>query len=205
MSSNMKFYRALFCVAFAFTGCSFPATNGNPSNSVGIERSSQSGVPTPEKTEVRVPLGDGRVSFIPPANLKPLTKEQIASSKYPKNSPPQHVFSNDSQTVSVAVTFNVMPLAPEQLPEYKEASERLLSRIIPNVRWFAREIVEINGRKWVHMEVESDAPDYDLHNHQYTTSFDGAALMIGFNSTYKEYPRVKDAFIKSAQTIEVKD
>jgi hypothetical protein len=157
------------------------------------------------QTDGPVPLGDGRVSFIPPANLKPLTKDQIASSKYSRTDPPRHVFANDSQTVSVAITFLSMDLVPEQFSEYKESMERMLSRAIPDVQWLAREIVVINGRKWVHLEVASEAPDADLHNHQYTTSFDGHALVFGFNSTVKEYPQVKDAFLSSARTIQVKD
>jgi hypothetical protein len=159
----------------------------------------------PVQTEARLALLDGRVSFVPPPNLKPLTKDQIASSRFSKSDPPQHVFANDPQTVSAAISLLALDLSPEHLPEYKESMERLLARAIPDVQWIAREIVVINGRKWVHLEVASEDPDADLHNHQYTTSFAGRALVFGFNSTIKEYPQVKDAFLKSAQTIQVKD
>jgi hypothetical protein len=192
---QIKIYQALLYMVFTMTACAPSAVNSSHNTNASL----------PEKTEARVQLREGRVSFVPPANLKPLTKEQIAASKFSRTKPPQYVFANDSQTVSVAVTFDFMELAPDQLSDYKEANEQLLSRAISNVRWFAREIIEINGRKWVHMEVESDDPEYDLHNHQYTTSFEGKALVFGFNSTAKEYPQIKEAFIKSAQTIEVKD
>ena len=55
----------------------------------------------------------------------------------------------------------------------------------------------LNGR--------NNGPDLDLHNHQYSTSFNGGALVFGFNSTVKEYDEYKDAFMKSAQSIVVKD
>lgn len=189
-------------VTLALTACAASSNinSNNPSNG-----SNTNVALTTAQDDGRVPLGDGRVSFIPPANLKPLTKDQIASSKFSKTDPPQHVFANDRQTVSVAISFLSMDLAPEQLSEYKESMERLLSRANPDVQWVAREILVINGRKWVHLEVASEAPDADLHNHQYTTSFDSRALVFGFNSTVKEYPQVKDAFLRSAQTIQVKD
>jgi hypothetical protein len=208
MRLNMKLYNTLLFAALALTACAASSNlnSNNSSNAVSINTpSSNVNVSsTTSLADARVPLGDGRVSFIPPANLKPLTKDQIASSKFSKMGT-QHVFANDSQTVSVVITFLSMDLVPELLPEYKESMERLLSSAIPDVQWVAREIVVINGRKWVHLEVASEAPDADLHNHQYTTSLDGRALVFGFNSTVKEYPQVKDAFLRSAQTMQVKD
>lgn len=205
---NMKLSNTLMCAALTIPACATSHINNeNSSNAVSINRSSSdaSVLSTTSQAEARVSLGDGRVSFIPPAHLKPLTKDQIAASKFSKTEPPQHVFVNERQTVSVAITFLSMELAPEQLAEYKEAMERLLSRAIPEAKWVAREMVVISGRKWVHLEVASKAPDGDLHNHQYTTSFDGRALVFGFNATVKEYPLVKNAFLRSAQTMQIKD
>jgi hypothetical protein len=197
MRLHLKLYSTLLFTALTLTACAAVSTNVLSSTTTVSSTIGQS--------DARVSLGDGRVSFIPPANLKPLTKDQIASSRFSKTEPPQHVFANDRQTVSVAITFLSMELGPEQLSEYKDSMERLLSRAIPDVQWVAREIVMINGRKWVHLEVASEAPDADLHNHQYTTSFDRRALVFGFNSTVEEYPQVKDAFLRSAQTMQVKD
>jgi hypothetical protein len=153
----------------------------------------------------RVALGDGRVSFIPPENLKQLTKEQIAASKFSKGKPPDYVFANDSQSVTVGVVLNFIPLKPDELEDYVYANHRLLSMAIEDVQFLTEEVVTINGRKWVHFEVMSEVPDIALHNHQYTTSFNSGALVIGFNSTPQEYPQFKDAFLKSAQSIEVKE
>jgi hypothetical protein len=154
--------------------------------------------------EGRVKIGDGRVSFVPPSTLKQLTKDQIAASRFSKDKSPDYLFANDSQSVTIGVVFNFIELAPDQLEEYKDASHRLLTMAIEDVQFLADEMVTINGRQWVHFEVKSDAPDVDLHNHQYSTSFDGGALVFGFNSTAKEYPQFKDAFWKSAQSIVVK-
>ena len=156
-------------------------------------------------SEGRVQLGDGRISFIPPPNLKQLTKDQIATSKFNKDKPPDYLFANDSQTVTVGVVFNLIDLKPEELEDYLYANHRLLSMAIADVQFVTEEIVDINNRKWAHFEVISDAPDVDLHNHQYTTSFNGGALVFGFNSTVKEYEQYKDALLKSAQSIAVKD
>ena len=175
------------------------AACGNKGNSP------DSTVPAAGPGNGRVPLGDGRISFVPPTNLKQLTKEQIAASKFSKGKPPDYVFANDSQSATVGVVLNFIPLKPDELEDYVYANHRLLSMAIEDVEFLAEEIVTINGRQWVHFEVLSKVPDIALHNHQYTTSFNGGALVVGFNSTPQEYPQFKDAFLKSAQSIEVKE
>ena len=175
------------------------AACGNKGNSPA------STVPAADPGNGRVPLGDGRISFVPPTNLKQLTKEQIAASKFSKGKPPDYVFANESQSATVGVVLNFIPLKPDELEDYVYANHRLLSMAIEDVEFLAEEIVTINGRQWVHFEVLSKVPDIALHNHQYTTSFNGGALVIGFNSTPQEYPQFKDAFLKSAQSIEVKE
>lgn len=152
----------------------------------------------------RITLGDGRVSFIPPAGFKQLTKEEIAQ-KYFRGNPPQYVFANDTLTTTVAVTFSNAKVSPEQLSEYKEAMEAMLPRMIPGLQWLTREIVELSERKWFHLEMTSHAIDTDIHNHLYSTSFDGKALIFGFNSTVKEYPKMKKALAKSVQSIKLSD
>ena len=179
--------------AFIVTAC------GNKSGSP------TSAVPGPNSSNARTTFADGHISFTPPANLKQLTKEQIAASKFSKGKPPDGVFANDSQSVTIGVVLNFIPLKPDELQDYIYANRRLLTMAIEDVQFLAEEIVTINGRQWVHFEVMSEAPDLDLHNHQYTTSFNGGALVFGFNSTVKEYPQYKDALLKSAQSIEIKE
>lgn len=169
-------------------------------NSPGTASSS-----SPALDQGRVKLADGRVTFIPPPTLKELTKEQLAASKFGKGKAPDHLFANEGQTVTVGVVFNFIELAPDQLEDYRDANHRLLTMANKDVEFLTVEIVPINDRQWVHFEIKSEAPDVDLHNHQYTTSFNGGALVFGFNSTVKEYAQFQDVFLKSAQSIIVRD
>jgi hypothetical protein len=191
----MRYLFVVFVVISAFLVAACGNKAGSPASTV----------PASTPSNARVSLGDGRISFIPPTNLKQLTKEQIAASKFGKGKPADYVFANDSQSVTIGVVLNFSPLKPDELEDYVDANHRLLSMAIEDVKFLTEEIVTINGRQWVHFEVMSDAPDNALHNNQYTTSFNGGALVIGFNSTPKEYAQFKDAFLKSAQSIEVKE
>lgn len=152
----------------------------------------------------RVTVADGRVSFVPPPGFKPLTKEQI-SRKFPRGNPPQHVFANESQSVSVAVTLSAARLAPEQLEEFKAAMEQMLPRGTPGLVWITREFVTFGGRRWMHLEMTSTAIDTDIHNHMYATSFAGQALFFNFNATVKDYPAAKESLMRSVRSITLQD
>src|SRR3712207_7594643 len=46
----------------------------------------------------------------------------------------------------------------------KQAMEAMLPRMVPGLRWGAREFVAIGGRRWLHLELTSDAVDTAIHN-----------------------------------------
>lgn len=151
----------------------------------------------------RVALADGKVSFVLPAGFQPMTEEQIQN-KYPRGNAPKHVFANDRQSVSIAVTFSPARLAPEQLDEFMQAMEQMLPQLAPDLKWQVKDFVVINGRRWGHFRFTTEAIDTNIMNDMYFTSFEGKALMINFNSAVSQYESVKSALEKSKNSIEVK-
>ena len=109
----------------------------------------------------------------------------------------------------------------EKLEEVKQFVERTHRNYSS---WKTSEIVEMNGRKWFHFEWEkpkpsdlellvpfpedgkpTETPDATQHHYQeYTTSFRDKLLRFVFEADVKEYPQLKDTFLKSIQTIQIK-
>ena len=177
-------------ILLLFVSCSPTPQNNHSSSSE-----------TPEAG--RIYFADNKVSFVPPPSFQPLTQEQI-DKKYPKGNSPKQVFANESQSVSVAVTFSPAKVSPDQLQKLKESFEELLPRMVPGLQWQTREFVEINGIKWVHFKLTSNAIDTDIQNHMYITSFEGKALIFAFNSIVSEYDEVKTILDESKNSIKVK-
>jgi hypothetical protein len=156
----------------------------------------------PASAQDRVSMADGRVSFVPPDGFRAMTEAEIKL-KYPRGNVPQYVYSNEQMNVSIAVTFSPQAVTLEGLPQLKAAMEQVLPRLIPGLNWVTREIVEINGRRWVHFEMTSSAIDTDIHNEMYMTAFDGKMLGFNFNSTAAQHDRYQDALKRSRDTIRV--
>jgi hypothetical protein len=154
----------------------------------------------------RVSLRQGRISFVPPAGFKPMSKEDIAF-KFGRNGAayaPELVYGNEPQNVTVAVTFGGSGFREGELDELKKFLETQLERSIPGVEWIEREIITRDGRRWMHLRLKAAAIDTGIFNDIYGTVFDGQLLMFNFNSTVAQYEKHKESLHKSAQTIIVK-
>lgn len=153
----------------------------------------------------KVSLFDGRVSFSPPAGFAKMTEEMM-SKKYPELNVPKVAYSNAETTVSVVAGFaEERNLRPEQLPEFKDFFSSALEKAVPELQWLKKELVEIDGRRWVHLEyVARRAGSREVHNDTYTTSLDGRIMFFNFNSAVDVYEKSKGVLQKSRATIAVK-
>lgn len=155
---------------------------------------------TTAATAERVALAGGRVSFVSPPGFTTLTPAEIAV-KFPGSDPPQHVYGNDSRSVSVAFTFPAAQLAPEQLPDFKKFMQVFLEQGVPGLKWITRDFVVIDSVRWVRLEFISQAIDTKVYNDVYITSFEGRLLGFNLNSTVEKYAGVKAELLKCRDSI----
>jgi hypothetical protein len=161
-----------------------------------------------EKTVLgeKVSLFGGKVLFSPPAEFVKMSDELI-SKKYPELNVPRVAFCNAETTVSVLVGFaEERNLRPEQLPKFKDFFTSTLERAVPGLNWLRNEFVEIDGRRWIHLEyISKRAGDREVHNDAYMTSLENRLLFFNFNSGANEYEKAKGALQRSRESIVVKE
>jgi len=174
------------------------------------------------KTDKRVLLLDGQISFVPPDGFKAIQIGQLKR-KGAENDSPKNIFSNESQSAYIKIYFGEVDLEPNQLKDTKEFVEKTHQKFS---KWITSEIIEMNSRQWFHFEWETPSENADLvapapieedskpetkdekkpvHYREYTTSLNKKNLRFVFESDAKEYPQIKDTFNKSIQTIQVKE
>ena len=153
-----------------------------------------------------VSLFNGKVSFSPPAEFEKMTDDLILK-KYPELNLPRVAFSNVETTVSVLVAFaEERNLRPEQLPQFKEFMTSTLEKAIPELHWLKKELEEINGRSWIHLEyISRRFGSREVHNDAYITSLDNRMLLFNFNATVTEFEKSKDILQRSRATIAIKE
>lgn len=176
------------------------------------------------KMDEQVSLLDGRISFVPPAGFKTSTKAQL-NRKLPDNSNPLLILANADQTADITVNYDDdLALRSNQLPEVKKFTEGTFRAA--GMQWLKSEIVEMNGRQWFHFEWESRVSELSnlvappepgsnktpetkeekpAHYHEYSTVYDGKILSFAYVAQVKEHPQLKDDFMKSVQTIRLKE
>jgi len=150
-------------------------------------------------------FGNGKVSVLIPDKFNRMPKEMV-DQKYPRGTAPEYVFSNAKTTVSIAASYKPgADLSLAQLPQFKEYIEKTFERNVAGLRWITREFAEINGRRWIHLEFQSNALDTEIINCVFMTALDNGLVTLNFNATVGDYPGYKATLQQSQRSIRVKE
>lgn len=149
-------------------------------------------------------LVQGRIKFSIPSAYHAMSQSEIAR-KFPTARPPKYAWANDKRaTVTIAVTQAAAKLPPSRLGEFKTFMEKMLSQSQRGIKWIKREIVVINGTRWVHFEFTSQAIDTRIHNDMLFTSFRNDMLGFNFNSTVAQWKKAQPQLKRCRASIVLK-
>ncbi|MDF2439687.1 MAG: hypothetical protein JWN98_671 [Abditibacteriota bacterium] len=149
-------------------------------------------------------LFQGGVKFSVPASYHVMSQSEITR-KFPTARPPKYAWANDKRATStIAVTHAAAKLPPSRLGEFKTFMEKMLSQSQRGIKWIKREIIVINGTRWVHFEFTSQAIDTRIHNDMLFTSFRNEMLGFNFNSTVAQWKKVQPQLKRCRASIVLK-
>ena len=125
-------------------------------------------------------VADGKLSLLVPSEFTEMD-ESMMQAKYPAERRPTLVYTDETGSVNVAVnhTRDRMPL--DELESYHKEMDKMFRNLYPSAEWFDSGIKEINGRKWILLDVRTPAVDTDIRNTIVGTSLDGRLLLVTFN------------------------
>lgn len=149
-----------------------------------------------------IKVADTEVTFDPPEDFKPLSKELIAI-KWPTNRAPAYAIGTPTGSTTVAYDLKPHNIPQEALPEVQQSFTQLFERIIPGIAWKKNEIIEHSGQRWLMMEMTSHAVDTDIYNIMMLTGFEGKMLIFNFNSTKEDFPKYEEALRKSLKSVKL--
>ena len=75
---------------------------------------------------------------------------------------------------------------------------------MPGLQWLKREMLTLNGVRWVHLEMTTRAIDTTIYNDIYFTSFAGKMLGFNFNATTAMKNQALPQLRKSRDSIRIK-
>ncbi|CAA6692136.1 MULTISPECIES: hypothetical protein [unclassified Lentimonas] len=141
-------------------------------------------------------------SFDSPEGFKPLSKE-IIELKWPSNRAPRFAVGNESASTTVAYDLKPHLISQSQLQAVLTSFEQTFNRVIPGIEWKKKEIIEIDGQKWIFLEMTSNAVDADIYNIMLITGLNGQMLAFNFNSTKSDFPKYENSLRESIKSIKL--
>lgn len=156
-----------------------------------------------------ISLENGAITFEVPDQFTPLTPNEIKM-KYPSVHAPHFVVGNANRSVTIAYNLKDAGMPPEkvvdnELPNAQKAFTHTFNRIVPGIRWIKNEIITQNGKKFIYLELTSNAIDQDIHNIILITFFQKQMFMINFNATKAEFKTIGSTLQNCASSLVIKD
>lgn len=148
----------------------------------------------------KISIPDSAVSFQAPEGFTELTQSEIRA-KWLRGSPPSFAIGNSRRSTTIAYSIKNHNVPESGLEEGLRSFEQVFDRLIPGIDWKKKEITVINGKRWIYLEMTSSAIDTDIHNILLCAPHEGRFVMLNFNSTKEEFPRLEAVLRKSIATI----
>ena len=152
----------------------------------------------------RVRIPETTVSFEQPAGFTELSQAEI-DVKFPSKKGPAFVIGNERRTTTVAYDVKPVALQDKDLLGSLDGLGEMMKRGIPGLVWKKRELIELDGQKWIYMEMTSTALDTDIYNIFLMTPYSGKMLVFNFNSTKEDFPNLEAALRASVASIRVRE
>jgi hypothetical protein len=150
-----------------------------------------------------IQIDGGNVTFEAPDEFQALSQE-IIDIKYPSNRAPKFVIGNSSASTSIAYDIKPNKIPEHEIDNARKAFSDLFPRMIPGLEWIKNEIITIDGKKWIFLEMTSHAVDTDIHNIMLITGYDNQMLLFNFNSTKEEFKKYENQLRMSIDSISIK-
>lgn len=148
---------------------------------------------------------DAAVTLTVPDDFTSFSADEIRQKWATSASPPSFVVGNKKRSTSIAYDLKPNKLRPEDLDQAMKVFEGVFTRVVPGISWKRREIIEIGSRKWVMLELSSNAVDTDIYNIMLITSFQGRMLALNFNSTKRDFIQMESALRRSVASIQLRE
>ena len=148
----------------------------------------------------RVRIPETSVSFEPPTGFTELSQAEI-DVKFPSKKGPAFVIGNERRTTTVAYDVKPLALQEKDLQGTLDGFDEMLKRGIPGLVWKERKLLELDGQKWIYLEMTSTALDTDIYNILLMTPYSGKTLVFNFNSTKEDFPKLEAVLRASVASI----
>ena len=141
-------------------------------------------------------LLDGKLTLLVPKGFQ-IMDEEMLRIKYPNRNRPTLVYTNEPGSINVAINHTANRITMDQLAEAHQQMERAFRQNFPSAKWYQSGLIEIQGRKWMTLNVQTPALDTKIRNIVAGTSLDDRFLLVTFNVTEE----LEEKWLKAAEAV----
>ena len=121
-------------------------------------------------------LVDGRIACDLTDSLRPLPDDELIHLQLK----PLAAYSTPARDARITVTraAHPQPMNVSDLPEVKQVMDSGFAKTFPGANWRSDELIDVNGRNWIHFDFTMVVKERQIRSALYVTSFDGDQLQF---------------------------
>ena len=144
----------------------------------------------------------GKIEVLIPESFA-IMPDELLKIKYPLESRPTLVYTNESASVNVAFNYTENEATAEDLTEMLDLFINVFTDLYPSAQWYRTGIEMINERKVGVLELVMPAEDTEIYNLIWFTELDGRLMMASFNCTIELEEEWKGVGIRILESFRV--
>jgi hypothetical protein len=144
-----------------------------------------------------------KLSVLLPESFRLMNGQEVKS-KYPTGNPPTEVYTSNDLSVNVGFNYTSNKLQEDQISEAFPQIVKQFEILYPLAKWYKREIVKIDGKDFIFMEMVVGSLSSSYYNLMSLTSMNGRVLISSFNcpaSKQSEWKKDAHVIIKSIHSL----
>lgn len=144
--------------------------------------SAEEEIPNENPDLEQISILSGKVDILMPKSFV-IMPEDMAKLKYPLETRPSLIYTNEDGTVNMAFTHSSSKIKENQISAFQDSLMNSMKEGQPDAKWLDSGIEEINGKSVGYFQLITPAIDTEVYNSFWFTELDGRILMCNFNST----------------------
>lgn len=142
----------------------------------------------------------GGVEILVPTSFSLLPDDVIAK-KYPRENRPTVVYGNPSATLNLVINHSQDGITPAELPDAFAGFSGYFDEVYPGIKWYTKEMQDINGKKFIVLEFQTPAADTEIYNLMFMTEYQSRLLIFSFNCTKPEQEEWQEIATKIRKSV----
>lgn len=155
-----------------------------------------------QENRIELTAGNIEISLVLPAGLQPFSEERMALVRE-NGIAAKFIFTDSRGDLIAAINTFGSGADEKRLPSVGDEIKASAEKQSAYVEWIARDLITMNGKKWLRLSFKEESRGIALINDYFVTDWIGEYVLFNFSSPVAKYEGYKSAVERSVRSVQL--